>query len=104
MNFGSSVRKRVRRVLAVCCATFHRFGHTPSACHAKNRCPLDSDEVMLRMSGAQLLRHLQQKGMFGESEKEKMTMSRKSELRSVMASEVESQEPEKKRLKKERRT
>ena len=23
MNFGSSVRKRVRRVLAVCCATFH---------------------------------------------------------------------------------
>ena len=26
MNFGSSVRKRVRRVLAVCCATFHISG------------------------------------------------------------------------------
>ena len=55
------------------------------------------------MSGAQLRRHLQEKGMFGESEKEKMTMSRKSEPRSVTASEVESQEPEKKRLKKERK-
>ena len=79
------------------------FGHTRSACHAKDRCPLDSDEIMLRMSGAQLLRHLQEKGMFGESEKEKMTMSRKSEPRSVTASEVESQEPEKKRQKKERK-
>ena len=79
------------------------FGHTRSACHAKDRCPLDSDEVMLRMSGAQLLRHLQERGMFGESEKEKMTMSRKSEPRSVTASEVESQEPEKKRQKKERK-
>ena len=79
------------------------FGHTRSACHSKDRCPLDSDEIMLRMSGAQLLRHLQEKGMFGESEKEKMTMSRKSEPRSVTASEVESQEPEKKRQKKERK-
>ena len=86
------------------------FGHTRSACHAKDRCPLDSDEKMLRMSAKELLRHLTEKGMYGEKEKElqeketeKFAMRRKSEARSVTASEVESQEPEKKRQKKERK-
>ena len=47
MNFGSSVRKRVRRVLAVCCATFHTFG-TPTATNWPARRP--SSEVARRWS------------------------------------------------------
>ena len=82
------------------------YVHTRSACHSKDKCPLKPDEELLTMSSAELLRHLKEKGMFGkeeqelqEKEKEKMMMSRKSEPRSVTASE----EPERKRQKKERK-
>ena len=80
--------------------------HTRSACHSKDKCPLKPDEELLKMSAAELLRHLKEKGMFGkeeqelqEKEKEKIAMSRKSEPRSITASE----EPERKRQKKERK-
>ena len=59
------------------------YVHTRSACHSKDKCPLKPDEELLRMSSAELLRHLKEKGMFGkeeqelqEKEKERMSMSR----------------------------
>ena len=82
------------------------YVHTRSACHSKDKCPLKPDEELLAMGSAELLRHLKEKGMFGkeeqelqEKEKEKIIMIRKSEPRSVTASE----EPERKRQKKERK-
>ena len=89
------------------------YVHTRSACHSKDKCPLEPDEELLGMGSAELLRHLKENGMFGkeeqelqekekEKEKEKIIMIRKSEPRSAR-SVTASEEPERKRQKKERK-
>ena len=46
------------------------YVHTRSACHSKDKCPLKPDDELLKMSAAELLRHLKEKGMFGKEEQE----------------------------------
>ena len=82
------------------------FAHTRSACHNRSTCPLDSDDLLVKMSAAELCRHFRLKGMYGREEQEKqekeverMEERKRSEARSVTVSEG----PERKKQKKERK-
>ena len=55
------------------------FGHTRSACHNRSTCPLDSDDLLVKMSAAELYRHLRLKGMYGREEQDKQERERLKE-------------------------
>ena len=80
------------------------FQHTRSTCRQRDQCPLASDDQLGQMSSAELREHVRELGVTGPEEQAKrkaeiQAASRASEARSVSVGE----EPEKKRLKKEKK-